>query len=92
MPRLLHQLVGQSFNSNAGKHCFISFSDVWAYTEMMHISSVGIYTGCSAQSEEAGFLIEQYSLTDLLGGLEISFPCGKLTNLWKLFSIVQVFF
>ena len=34
----------QSFNSNAGKHCCISFSDVWVSTEMMHISSVGIYT------------------------------------------------
>ena len=75
MPRLLHQLWGKSFNSNAGKHCCISFSDVWVYTEMMHISSVGIYTGCSAQSEEACFLIEQYYLTDLLGGLEISFRC-----------------
>ena len=62
------------------------------YTEMMHISSVGIYTGCYAQSEEAYFLTEQYYLTDLLGGLEISCPSGKLTNLWKLSSIVQVFF
>ena len=63
---------GPSFNSNAGKHCFISFSDVMVYTEMMHISSVGVYTGCSSKSEEACFLIEQYYLIDLLGGLDIS--------------------
>ena len=44
---------------------------------MMHISSVAIYTGCSAQSEEACHLIEQYYLTDLLGGLEISCPVGS---------------
>ena len=63
-------VMGQSVNSNAGKHCCISFSDVMVYTEMMHISSVGIYTGCSSESEEACFLLEQYYLTDLLGGLE----------------------
>ena len=50
----------------------MSFSDVMVYTEMMHISSVGVYTGCSSESEEACFLIEQYYLTDLLGGLDIS--------------------
>ena len=49
-----------------------AFSDVMVYTEMMHISSVGVYTGCSSESEEACFLIEQYYLTDLLGSLDIS--------------------
>ena len=67
VPRLLHQLVGQSFNSNVVKHCCISFSDAMVYTEMMHISSVG-----TSESEETCFLIEQYYLTDILGGLEIS--------------------
>ena len=45
------------------------------YTEMMHIFSVGVYTGCSSESEEACFVIEQ--LHDRpTGGLVISCPVG----------------
>ena len=57
---------------NAGKHCC---SDVMVYTEMMHISSVGVYTGCSSESEEACFVIEQL-LDRPTGGLDISCRVG----------------